>query len=274
MLTENLSETEKLAAKIRVHSLKMVAQAKSSHIGTCLSTADLLAVLYGEILKVNPDAPNAPERDRFILSKGHGTAILYAVLAEKGFFPVETLDDYCKNESYLTGHANHQVSGVEVSTGSLGHGLPVGCGMALAGKNAAKPFRVFVMLSDGEMDEGSNWESILFAPHHRLDNLIAIIDYNKIQSFGMTKEVLDLEPLADKFKSFGWATKEIDAHNHTEISETLNAVPFETGKPSMIIAHSTKGKGISFMENQLAWHYKSPNEEQLAQALEELKVTN
>lgn len=272
MLNENSLETIRLAANIRANSLKMVFQAKASHIGTCLSIADLLAVLYGRILQVSSQAPESPERDRFILSKGHGTAILYAVLAEKGFFPTKLLDEYCKDDSHFTGHANHHVPGVEVSTGSLGHGLPIGCGMALAGKRAGKPYRVFVMLSDGEMDEGSNWESILFAPHHQLDNLVAIVDYNKIQSFGMTKEVLDLEPLADKFKSFRWSTREIDAHNHQEIFETLNDIPFEKGKPSMIIAHSIKGKGISFMEDQLAWHYKSPNSEQLAQALEELKI--
>lgn len=263
---------QELANSIRSHTLKMVHRANASHVGSCLSMADLLAVLYGQILKIDPANPNLPERDRFILSKGHATAILYAVLAERGFFPLEWLDTYCQDGSLLTGHANHHVPGVEVSTGSLGHGLPIGCGMALAGKREGKSYKVYVILSDGEIDEGSNWESILFAPHHHLDNLVVIVDYNKIQSFGTVKEVLDLDPLVDKWKAFRWSVQEVDGHNHQQIEEVLNTVPFEPGKPSVIIAHTTKGKGVSFMENQLAWHYKSPNAEQLSQALSELEI--
>jgi len=261
-----------LANKICSQTLRMVHQANASHIGTCLSMADLLAVLYSRVLQVVPANPSWPERDRFILSKGHGAAILYAVLAERGFFPVEWLDTYCQDGSLLTGHANHHVPGVEVSTGSLRHGLPIGCGMALAGKRDGKSYKVYVLLSDGEMDEGSNWESILFAPHHHLDNLVVIVDYNKIQSFGTVKEVLDLEPLVDKWKAFRWSVREVDGHDHHQIEEALSTVPFESGKPSVIIAHTTKGKGVSFMENQLAWHYKSPNAEQLSQALSELEI--
>lgn len=261
----------KYAADIRRESLRMVHRAKASHIGGALSMADLLAVLYARVLRVNPEKPNWKNRDRFILSKGHGTAAVYAVLAECGFFPKEWLDTYCQNGSKLAGHiTSHGVPGVEVSTGSLGHGLPIGCGMALAGKREGKPYRVFVMLSDGELDEGSNWEAILFAPQHCLDNLIAIVDYNKIQAFGNVKQVLDLDPLADKWRAFRWAVREIDGHDYDQIEDTLSSVPFELGKPSVIIAHTVKGKGISFMENQLAWHYKSPNDEQLAQALAEL----
>ncbi|MDQ2100461.1 MAG: transketolase [Tychonema bourrellyi B0820] len=181
-----MSQEEKfypqLASSIRSHTLKMVHRANASHIGSCLSMADLLAVLYGQILKIDPDNPNLPERDRFILSKGHATAILYAVLAERGFFPLEWLETYCQDGSLLTGHVSHEVPGVEVSTGSLGHGLPIGCGMALAAKRDGESHRVFVLLSDGELDEGSNWEAILFAGHHQLDNLVAIVDYNKIQN--------------------------------------------------------------------------------------------
>jgi len=260
-----------LARIIRAHALRMVHRANASHIGTCLSMADLLAVLYGKTLCVDPARPNWAERDRFILSKGHGAAILYAVLAECGFFPKEWLDTYYQDGSALAGHVtSHGIPGVEVSTGSLGHGLPIGCGMALAGKRENKPYRVFVMLSDGELDEGSNWEAILFAPQHQLDNLIAIVDYNKIQSFGAVSEVMELAPLADKWRAFRWAVREIDGHDYTQIESALSSVPFEPGKPSVIIAHTIKGKGVSFMENQLAWHYKSPNDEQLAQALAEL----
>src|SRR5258708_6196201 len=162
----------------------MVHRTNASHIGTCLSMADLLAALYGQVMRFRPEQPDWVDRDRFILSKGHGAAILYAVLAERGFFPAERLLTYCQDGSALTGHISHHVPGVEVSTGSLGHGLSIGVGMALAAKSDGRPFRVFVMLSDGECDEGSNWEAILFAPHHALDNLVAIVDYNKIQSFG------------------------------------------------------------------------------------------
>ncbi len=270
MLQQNLCKH--LAHSIRSHTLKMVHKANASHIGSCLSMADLLTVLYGQILKIDSANPNLPERDRFILSKGHATAILYAILAERGFFPVELLETYCQDGSLLTGHVSHEVPGVEVSTGSLGHGLPIGCGMALAAKRDGESHRVFVILSDGELDEGSNWEAIMFAGHHQLDNLVAIVDYNKIQSFGTVKEVLDLEPLADKWRAFNWAVREIDGHNLEEIADCFSEVPFEVGKPNVVIAHTIKGKGISFMENQLAWHYKSPNAEQLSQALTELEI--
>jgi transketolase len=260
-----------LARSIRSHALEMVHRADASHIGTCLSMADILAVLYDAVLRIDPAQPDWVDRDRFILSKGHGAAALYAVLAERGYFPMQWLDTYCQNDSHLTGHiTSHAVPGVDVSTGSLGHGLAIGCGLALASKRDRRPYRVFVMLSDGECDEGSTWEAALFAPHHRLDNLVTIIDYNKIQSFGSVKEVLDLEPLADKWRSFGWVTREIDGHDYAQIESTLGSIPFEPGKPSCVIAHTVKGKGVSFMENQLAWHYKSPNDDQLAQALAEL----
>jgi transketolase len=262
---------KQLAKQIRLLALQMVHQANASHIGGCLSMADLLAVLYGKILKVDSANPDWVDRDRFILSKGHGAAILYAVLAERGFFPKEWLDTYCQDGYNLTGHVSHYLPGIEASTGSLGHGLPIGCGIALAGKREHKSYRVFVMLSDGELDEGSNWESILFAPQHQLDNLVVIVDYNKIQSFGTVQEVLELEPLTAKFQAFRWSVREIDGHDLQQIEEALSGIPFETGKPSCIIAHTVKGKGVSFMENKLAWHYKSPNVEQLAQAIAEIE---
>ena len=266
--------TVELARRIRGHALRMVHHASASHIGSCLSIADILAVLYSGVLRVDPARPDWPQRDRFILSKGHAAAVLYAVLAESGFFPLGWLDTYCDDGGKLAGHATHYgVPGVEFSTGSLGHGLSLACGVALAAKRDGQPWRAFVQLSDGECDEGSIWEAVLFAPHHHLDNLVAIVDYNKIQSFGTVKEVLDLEPLAEKWRAFGWAVREIDGHDHVQIRNALSAVPFEAGRPSVIVAHTTKGKGVSFMEGKLAWHYKSPTDEQLAAALAELGVT-
>jgi transketolase len=251
----------------------MVHHARSSHVGSSFSIADLLAVLYGGVLRVDPRRPDWPERDRFILSKGHACAAVYAALAEGGFFSTDWLDSYYHDGSHLAGHITHHgVPGVEVSTGSLGHGLSIAAGMALAGKHENKSHRVFALLSDGECDEGSTWEAALFIPHHRLDNMVAIVDYNKIQSFGTVKEVLDLEPLAGKWQSFGWATREINGHDFKQIEDALLSVPFEPEKPSCIIAHTTKGKGVSFMENQLAWHYRTPDDEELRRALAELEA--
>jgi transketolase len=279
------TDTIQLAQTIRGHALRMIAKAKASHVGTCLSMADLLAVLYGSCLRVDPERPQWPVRDRLIVSKGHGAAILYAVLAESGFFPVVDLMTYGQDGSPLMGHVSHHVPGVELSTGSLGHGLPVGCGLALAAKrdgsvgrifnpssspkgrieNPSYECRTYVILSDGELDEGSNWEAILFAGHHKLDHLTALIDYNKIQSFGSVKDVLDLEPLADKWRSFGWTVIEIDGHDHAAIKAALHAD--HAGRPKAILAHTIKGKGVAYMEGLLAWHYKSPDAKQLAEAL-------
>ena len=260
-----------LARRIRCDVLRMVHRARASHVGTCFSIADILAVLYAEALRIDPHDPGRATRDRLLLSKGHGGAALYAVLAERGFFPSAWLDEYCADGSRLAGHAtHHQVPGVEVSTGSLGHGLPLGCGMALAAQRDGSPARTFVILSDGECDEGSTWEAALFAPHHRLDNLVAIVDYNKIQSFGSVAQVLDLAPLAEKWRAFRWAVTEIDGHDHAALARALGTVPTEAGRPTALIAHTVKGKGVSFMEGDLAWHYRSPSDEQLAAALAEL----
>jgi len=256
-----------------VRTARMIHRAKSSHLGSAYSMADLLAVLYGRILRIDPKQPEAAERDRFVLSKGHACAALYAVLAERGFFPKDWLEDFYQDGARLAGHATHVgVPGVEVSTGSLGHGLPIACGMALAGKRDGCGYRVFVMLSDGECDEGSTWEAALFAGHHQMDNLIAIVDYNKIQSLGTVKEVLDLEPLAEKWRAFGWSTREIDGHDLAQIEETLTSVPAESNKPTCVVAHTVKGKGVSFMENKLLWHYRAPDQEEMTKALAELGV--
>jgi transketolase len=263
--------SEKLAQQIRKHALRMTSLGKSSHIGSVFSIADILAVLYGEILQVDPQNPTWSARDRFILSKGHAGAGVYAVLAERGFFPVEKLNTHYQDGSDLSGHVSHKgIPGVEFSTGSLGHGLPVGVGMAYGGKLDDLSHRVFVLLSDGECDEGSNWEAILFAAHHHLDNLVAIIDYNKLQSITTIKQTLNLEPFADKWRSFGWAVQQIDGHDHSAIQSACLQIPFELGKPNCIIAHTTKGKGVSFMEDSVLWHYRSAQGEEYEKALQEL----
>lgn len=250
----------------------MHAKSNSSHIGSALSCVDILTVLYFHTLKISQTNPLDKNRDKFILSKGHAVSALYATLSERGFFDNSILEKYCADGSILPGHSTKScVPGVEVSTGSLGHGLPMGVGMAVACKYDNLKYGIFVLLSDGECDEGSIWEAALFAAHHKLDNLIAIVDYNKIQAFGLTKEVLNLEPFADKWKAFGWEVREVDGHNFGEIIAALKKVPFRKNKPSMIIAHTIKGKGISFMENKLLWHYRAPNQEELEAALKELK---
>jgi transketolase len=266
----NISSRE-LAKQIRRQCILMASRANASHVGSTLSIADLLAVLYGSILQYDPQRPDWPDRDRFILSKGHGCAALYAVLAECGYIPESLLETYYQNGSLLMGHATHHVPGIEISTGSLGHGLTIGTGMALAGKRDGKAHRVFCLISDGECDEGSTWEPALFAPQHKLDNLVVIVDYNKIQSFGRVNEVIDLSPLADKWRSFGWDVREINGHDLNEIERTLAGLPFSVGRPSCVVAHTVKGKGVTYMEDQLAWHYRAPRGELLEQALAELE---
>ncbi|HWC90600.1 MAG TPA: transketolase [Pirellulales bacterium] len=268
-----IDDLRALARRIRLHVLRMVHAANASHVGSCFSMADLLAVLYGAVLRIDPARPNWEDRDRLVVSKGHAAAAVYATLAERGFFPVEWLDTYCQNGSRLAGHISHHgVPGVEVSSGSLGHGLSIACGMALAGRCDERPYRVFALLSDGELDVGSNWESILFAPHHGLDHLTAIVDYNKIQSFGTVGEVLNLEPLADKWRACGWSVREIDGHDYRQILASLGQLPAEAGRPTVVIAHTIKGRGVGFMENQLEWHYRSPSVEQLAAACREIEA--
>jgi transketolase len=261
-----------LAWRIRRHAVDMVNRAKTSHIGSIFSIADIVAVLYDSILSVDPLNPSDPARDRFILSKGHAGCALYAALAEMQFFSTEELKKYCINGSLLSGHISHKgIPGIELSTGSLGHGLSVATGMALSAKKRKSPHRAFVLMSDGECDEGSNWEAFLFAAHHRLDNLIAIIDYNKLQSLRSVNDTLRLEPLRDKLVACNWAVEEIDGHDHAALARRLSRVPFETGKPSLLIAHTTKGRGVSFMENSVLWHYRTPQGDEYAAAVAELE---
>lgn len=270
---KNDAELADLAYRIRQHCVRMIHSGKASHIGSSLSAVELLTVLYGKILNISPSRLDDPERDRFILSKGHGCAAMYAALAETGFFPLKWLDTFYQNGSLLPGHVTHKtVPGIEVSTGALGHGLSIACGMAVAGKYDKRPYRVFTLLSDGECDEGSTWEAMMFAAHHKLDNLIAIVDYNKIQAMGRVDEILSLEPFANKLEAFGWTVVEINGHNIDEIENVLKKVPFKNGKPSVIIAHTVKGKGVSFMENDVLWHYRCPSDEEFTRALRELEA--
>ena len=263
-----------LAQRVRIHSTRMISKAKSAHIGGNFSMAEIIAVLYGKILNVAPDRLDDPERDRFILSKGHAVAGYCAVLAECGFFPLEWLDSFYTDGARIAGHITHGIPGIEVSSGALGHGLPMAAGMALAAKRSGEKYRVFALLSDGECNEGSVWEAAMFAAQHKLDNLVCIIDYNKIQALGHTKDICDLEPFADKWNAFRWNSREIDGHNIEELIETFESVPFESDRPSCIIAHTVKGKGVSFMEDQLLWHYRTPQGEEFENAMKELEANS
>lgn len=271
-MKDRLENYRCLANNIRAHAVRMTHRGKSGHVGSSLSMADILAVLYTKILKVDPKKPNWPDRDRFLLSKGHAAAVVYAVLAEKGFFPKEWLQTYYRDNGRLMGHISHHVPGVEFSTGSLGHGLPVAAGMAIHAKRNNKDYRIFCLMSDGDCNEGSTWEAIMFAAQHRLDNLVAIVDYNQIQALGRSKDIIDLEPFARKIVDFHWAAKEIDGHDFQQIEDALTTVPFEPGKPSFLICHTVKGKGVSFLEDTVASHYKCANEQELVQACQELGV--
>lgn len=259
----NLANTIKFSNKIRLHALKMTSRAGTSHIGSMLSIADIVAVLFNNILKTKPPKKDNKKnsKDYFILSKGHAGGIVYAALAEKGFFSIKKLETYCKNGSTLSGHISHyKVLGVDFSSGSLGHGLSVSCGLALS--NSRK--RIFNLMSDGELDEGSNWEAILFASHHNLSNLVNIIDYNKIQSIKSIKDTLNLEPLKKKWEAFGWKVLEVDGHNHRQIFLALQDKSLS--KPLCLICHTVKGKGVDFMEKNNLWHYRTARGDEFQKA--------
>lgn len=264
---------KKMANKIRLDVLGMSLRAKSSHIGSCFSCIDILAALYiGKLLRVDPKNPEWGGRDYFILSKGHASAAYYATLARAGFFGIKELESYYQDGSRLPGHPSKGcVPGVEASTGSLGHGLGLGCGLAYAAKAEKRGNRVFVLLSDGELDEGSVWEAALFAGAKGLGNLVAIVDYNKIQSFGRVDEVLPLEPIDGKFSSFGWECVRIDGNSMEAICNAIPPNPAGSGKPRLVIAETVKGKGVSFMENRLEWHYKRLDERDYGLAVAELR---
>jgi transketolase len=263
-----MAASTETARAVRAHVLRMTSGGRSSHVGSALSCADVLTVLYDRVLRINPADPDWAERDRFIMSKGHAGAALYAVLAQRGFFPVELLDQHYQNGSFFSGHVSHVgVPGVELSTGSLGHGLPVGAGLAWRARQCGQDWRTFVLLGDGECDEGSVWEAAMFAHHHELSNLVAIVDYNKLQAIGPTEQTLRLEPFAAKWRAFGWDTVEVDGHDHEQLAAVLEA---RTEMPRCVLAHTIKGKGVSFMENEVAWHYQHPSAAELRSALEEV----
>ena len=258
------------ARAIRARTVRMAHAGRTPHVASALSCADVVAALYFDVLRIDPAAPEDEGRDRFILSKGHGCMALYAALAARGFFSEEVLDEYAREGGRLAEHPTpHCVPGLEVATGSLGHGLSLGAGLALAAKIRQQTHRVFVLLSDAECAEGSVWEAALFAHARGLDNLVAIVDYNKWSAMGRTSPYL--EPLAEKWKSFGWPCVEIDGHDAGVIVATLARAPFEPSRPAAVDAHTAKGKGVSFMENDLEWHYRPPNDHDLKRALAEIE---
>lgn len=265
-------ELKRKSIEYRLALLKIIKQAKAGHTGGDLSCIDILTVLYNRVLNVSADNWPDPSRDRYIQSKGHAVEALYTVLADQGFFPETDLKTLCHYQSYYVGHPTRKIKGIEQNTGALGHGLAFSVGVALAGKKDKADYRVFTLLGDGELAEGSNWESLLTGAHYGLDNLCAIIDRNRLQISGCTEDVCALENLQAKFEAFGWAVKSIDGHDFNKLSETLNSTPFEPGKPNMVIANTVKGKGISFMEHVGKWHHGVPSDEQYQQALEELQT--
>jgi transketolase len=265
---------DKRSRLLRQQIVRMLQAANRGHIGSAFSLVEMLRVLYDDILRYDPANPRWVERDRCILSKGHGCLALYVLLAEKGFFPEEELWKFCKPDGILGGHPEYgKVPGVEASTGSLGHGLSIGVGMALNARYEKASHRVFVICSDGESNEGSLWEAALCASKHQLNNLVVLVDYNKQQSYSTTYEVLDLEPYADKWRAFGFAVEEVDGHDVDQIHAALKRTPFTANKPSAIICHTIKGKGVSFVENNLKWHHKnSVTPEEVQSLMAELEV--
>lgn len=273
MNKEELERIKELCRQNRCNLIKMITCAKSGHPGGGLSAIEILTVLYEKVMKNFPQwdkSPNHNERDRFVLSKGHASAALYAVLAKRGFFPESELMTFRHLGSRLQGHPNTHIPGVEVATGSLGQGLSMACGIAMALKLDKNPAHVFALLGDGELQEGSCWEAFMNGPHHKLNNLTAIIDRNRLQIDGTTEHVKALNPLDEKLKAFNWDVVEINGHNIEELYEALEKSK-KSDKPTAIIANTIKGKGISFMENQCGWHGKAPCEEDCQKALEELK---
>lgn len=266
-----IEELERIAKNVRKNVLSMIFTSKASHLGCALSITDILVALYFKILNVNPNNFKDKNRDKFILSKGHASSALYAVLSEKGFFPKERLMKFCSNGEFLTGHVNSEVPGIEVDTGSLGHGLPIGVGMALANKLDNNPGKIFVLIGDGECNEGSIFEAAISASRFNLDNLITIVDYNNLQGLDRCEDIYPKSKMIDIWKGAGWEVIEVNGHDLTELISSLKNIPVKKNKPTLIFANTIKGKGVSFMEDKLEWHYKTPTEEQLKIAFEELK---
>lgn len=270
---ETIASLAQHANNMRQEIVKMVAAANSGHPGGSLSAADILAVLYFHEMNVGADKVNDPDRDRFVLSKGHASPVLYAALAEKGYLPKEELATFRKINSRLQGHPSKKMlPGVEQSTGSLGQGLSAANGMALAGRLDKRDYRVYTLLGDGEIQEGMVWEAAMAAGHYKLDNLVAILDYNHLQIDGNVEDIMNVGPIADKFRAFNWHVIEIDGHNLEEIIAAFEEAKAVKGQPTFIVAHTVKGKGVSYMENACGWHGTAPNAEQLEQALTELRA--
>lgn len=263
-------EMESKSLQYRKMMLKMIYKAGAGHIGGSLSCVDILNVLYNHVMNVSPGNFGSQDRDRYLHSKGHSSQALYAVLCDKGFFDEKMLDSLSQYQSDIFGHPTRLVPGVEHNTGALGHGLSVAVGAALSIKMDKKPFRVFVMMGDGELAEGSNWEAMMSAAHYKLDNLTAILDRNTLQITGKTEDVMSLEPIEEKFKAFGFSVASVDGNSIRELIKIFSNIPYEDGKPNMIVANTVKGKGISFMEDQAKWHHLVPNEEEYHQAMAEL----
>jgi transketolase len=266
------SQLREIARQIRLLDLETVYNAGAGHIGGEMSAIDILTTLYFHTLRVDPLDAKSSERDRFILSKGHTACALYVTLAMRGFFPISDLSTFLRNHSALNGHPNCvKVPGVETNTGPLGHGLPVAVGMALAAKMSGADWRVFVLCGDGEMQEGSNWEAIMSATQYKLDNLVLIVDHNRLQQGATVEETIALAPITEKISAFGWATAEIDGHDHDQLVDAFDSSAISKGKPKCIVAHTSKGQGISFMKDRVEWHHKVPNKEQYEQARKELE---
>jgi transketolase len=262
-------ELQLKAFALRRSMLNLIVGAGAGHTGGGLSCMDILNVLYNRVLNVSPQTFTNPTRDRYVQSKGHCVEALYAVLADRGFFPASDLDTVCHYQSHYVGHPTRHIPGVEMNTGALGHGLPICIGMALAAKMDGAKNRVFTLLGDGELAEGSNWEAGLAAAHYDLDNLTAILDHNTLQITGHTRDVMSNEPLDEKWRAFGWEVRSVNGHDYAALTKALTDAPVP-GKPTFIIANTTKGKGVSFMENVAKWHHGVPNEAELKQALSEL----
>lgn len=265
-------ELQLKSVALRRSMLHLIVGAGAGHTGGGLSCMDILNVLYNRILNVSPETFGDPQRDRYVQSKGHCVEALYAVLADRGFFPAEDLETVCHYQSHYVGHPTRHIPGVEMNTGALGHGLPICLGMAIAGKMDNAPNRVYTLLGDGELAEGSNWEAALGAAHYKLDNLFAILDHNTLQISGHTRDVMSNEPLDEKWRAFGWTVRTVNGHDYSELTKALTDAP-EPGKPTFIIANTVKGKGVSFMENVAKWHHGVPNEAELKQALSDLDAT-
>ncbi len=269
--TVDVTKLADVAARLRGKVIEMSHRARTAHLGSSLSCCDIVVAAYWHACRIDPDRPTDPERDRFILSKGHAASTLYAGLAFKGFYPVDMLDSFCRDGGKLAEHPPaNLLPGVEAATGSLGHGLPIGNGMALAGRIKGQRFRVYALLSDGECNEGSVWEAAMFAAAHRLENVCVIVDYNKWQATARSNETLALAPLSDKWRAFGWDATEVDGHDIGALATLMSGVPNGSGRPVAIIAHTVKGKGVSFMEDDNNWHYRAPTAEEVVAAHKEL----